>query len=186
MRRLITLSFVTASFCFLAVPAFAITTTVTIDEFSNSQLTNPSGRITPGYVVLCEGAVSTGGLDCASGVGLSDMVVFTSNSATMHSDALQDGVSAPADTEFVVVDPSLPRRALTEPVNEDGLESISYTPSCPGDPGSLMVSVLCVSITYNITSDSPAPVPEPSTVLLLGSGVASVIVMWRRKRSDPA
>ena len=182
--RLVILSLVTGCSFFLAAPAFAAFPPVSIDEVNNN-LTNTSGIVTPGYLLLCEGPVSTTGPGCGPGVTLSDLVVFTTNSVTLLSDK-QDGADAPADLGFPTLDPTLLSLTLTEPVNENGVETLVYTANCPDDPGSVTSGPVCFSATYNITSDSPSPVPEPSTVLLVSSGVASVIALRRRPRSAPA
>lgn len=76
------------------------------------------------------------------------------------------------------VDPTdIPHDFIDGPVNQ-GAYFATYTPSGPvSDP-------LCTSCSVNIIfTPSVAPIPEPSTFTLFGTGVAAVFGAYRRRRS---
>lgn len=179
--RVMMLLLVTASCCFLAVPAFAVQAlpiTITLDEVSNSA---QSPSIQPGFLFLCEGTHNAGG--CTSPV--SDIVDFgvpilAPNQVALLSDN-QNGVDSPADTSLFSPDPRFSTVFLTEPVNENGGETITYTPTFDPVTGGFQPGFF-PGVTYEITSDPLSPVPEPSTVALMVSGVAPFAIGYLRRR----
>ena len=83
-----------------------------------------------------------------------------------------DGADGPADTGFPT---ALYTNVLSIPeVGSEGANGASYTPTA-NQPG----YVDGFTVTYQFISDSD--VPEPSTVLLLVSGLGLVCVGWRRR-----
>lgn len=70
------------------------------------------------------------------------------------------------------------RLTLLEIGMEGGLDGAIYTPLV-GQPG----YVPGFQVTYNLISDGHNPIPEPSTMLLLGTGVIAVVGRFRKSRA---
>ncbi len=95
-------------------------------------------------------------------------------SVLFYSDNI-DGADSLGDT------PSPPRAFYTNiltllEVGGEGHNGVVYTPVA-GQPGFVDGFV----VTYNITSDSAA-VPEPSSLMLLGTGLLAGVRRWRKSR----
>jgi len=177
--------------------AFAqFTVTLTFDEFGTGRLTNSAGanlplpsiiRADPGpgglpavlfYDMLAPPGLVTGDLlilEPTTGL-LSDILRFDSVRAGVfvYSDN-SDGVDAPADVGFPTG-----RYANTFTITEvgpEGANGITYVPIA-GQPG--FVAGAAGPVTYVFLSDGQ--IPEPSSLLLLGSGVSVLLLLFRRSR----
>lgn len=171
MKRAIRASlFFGALVVLFAIPSFA--TTVIIDEFTGSCNT------TTGCTAALQFAPVTGQLNLTDNGVLLDVVTFdnTTSAYTFASDNI-DGFDAPADT-FGPPAPLPNIVTLAEPTNEGGPEVVVFTPG-PGQPGFALDSS-GNPITYSVNSGTV--VPEPTSILLLGSGLLG-LGSFARKRS---
>jgi len=101
--------------------------------------------------------------------GATNTAVFASNDLT--------GLHDPADVS--TPPPPLPLQiSLSEPLVQSGPETLVYNPQ-PGQPG-YGVDSNGVPVSYSITSDSGVA-PEPSSLLLLGTGLTSLVAVRRRR-----
>lgn len=188
----------------LAAPAFAAPAPIpisngSIDESSANWdiplnipvITSNFGLFTVGILGLCEVPLGPNG-SCAT---LSDSISFPEVNVNgmfhtfpgFQSDVEGTTGDSPADscipTPFILCLSSSGGKNIAETVNENGVETMLYTPG-PGDPGYLMNSQGgSANLTYTITSDSP--VPEPSTLALVVSGMAPLGLGYLRRRGRP-
>ena len=104
------------------------------------------------------------------GAGISDLIILrTFSSVTGLPVGFQ--VSFQSDTETGIPNP----RNLTKTIVETGLPQTVLS-------GAFVLPVVgSVDLTVTAQSDLD-PVPEPSTLLLFGSGLAGVATLWRRYR----
>jgi len=158
----------------LSVHADALNTNIASDP----GVTNLNAFVVPGTVVLCE-HVSPNGCLSASPTTWSDVVQFFDlpngggSAAQVYADN-ENGVILPAGFTL-----SANAVSLTEIQTGfgDDRDFTSYTPSA--------------GTTYTIHSDCGGPgceipdpeTPEPSTLMLLGSGLAAVGLFLRRRRA---
>ena len=116
--------------------------------------------------------------------------------------SFQHGAVDTSIFDFPVLGPGQSRIQPYDPTNLLGLFQFTWDPSAPvgfvnsgnvvvsaefwdGDPfggGSLLATATDASAAYSVTAIAagPSTVPEPSTVLLLASGLAAIAVMRRR------
>lgn len=107
-----------------------------------------------------------------------DVITFdsTTDTAVFASDNI-DGFDDPGDT-FAPPPPLTNQISLTEPSVETGPETLLYSPS-RGEPG-YGLDATGAPVSYSITSDSGAA-PEPSSLLLLCTGLTSLAVVRRHR-----
>jgi hypothetical protein len=173
--------------------------TISVDELGHGRFTNTAGFDEPLAFFLAAdpgpgGLASTLQYDLLNPPGLtagdlilqetpggpiSDLIRFnTANGGRLvfYSDNV-DGVDALADRGFPT---GLYTNVLTVlEVGPEGNNGFTYTPTA-GQPG--FVAGAGGPVTYVIVSDSAA-VPEPATLLLLGSGLAGAFMARKRRRS---
>lgn len=195
MRKLLALV-VPVLFSISAFAQIAPSVNITVDENGNGSISSSNGFSSalpssmmpdpgPGglssvltYSLLNPPNLTSGDVfltDADFGGATLDVVRFNSSNGTLvfYSDNV-DGFDSLADTfgppgAFYQNTFSLPE------VGPEGNNGAVYTP-LSGQPG----FVPGFNVTYNLISDS-SPVPEPSSLLLLGTGLAGAIGVLRRR-----
>jgi hypothetical protein len=173
------------------LPMIGSAAVITLDEgqIQTSRATVPANTV-PGDVILCQSALNATGTDCVSLANRSDIIFINTRNfggtinADLYSDRLDAGEDF-SDTTRIDVnaqfpDPQDPTRGLTNPIALlEGNGRVLYTPS-DGQAGFFPGN------SYVFLSDSD--VPEPNTVVLLGSGAALLLLaamVGLRRRSFP-
>ena len=182
-----------------ATPALA--DTITVDENGNGFYTFSDGRppvpiaFTPiaggglNYFLTVAPPVADGSVILAPGPGDScpgavgpgcDVLTFFGNTLTFTSDA---STADPADS-FADSNNPLPfapgsRLVLISEIGPEGSNGALYAPSL-GDPG-YGIGTDGQPITYNFISDGLATVPEPGSLLLLGTGIIGILGLRKKK-----
>jgi hypothetical protein len=134
----------------------------------------------PGQVVLCEQLVfNFFGPNTCKDDKFSDKVVFSNvdNTALLFSDVDEGAPGEPGDVDTGLAPPFCPPGCLAE------MAPFTLYLPFPGDPGGNPAfdrTTPATTIEYNIFSDPP-DVPEPSTALLISSGLVP-LWFWRLRR----
>jgi len=189
----------------LVVPGHAAIIPMDERNPSTTEIINGAAGTVIGNVLLCEGAVAVGGNSCPSGSS-SDILIFAPGGTQLSYPTTTGNImitfAGSADTitarlfsdQIVVGEPSpggdivanatdFPRLAgsplLFIPetiiiVNGVTADGAMYTPMA-GQPGFLQDA----NNTYQIVSDVPPDIPEPSTLFLLCIGLAALAVASR-------
>jgi hypothetical protein len=126
--------------------------------------------LTPGPGDSCPGLAPLGAPGC-------DVLIFLLNSLTFVSDPF-DGIDSLADS------PNFPSPlpgpfAVIPETGPEGSNGAFYAPGS-ADPGFALGTDL-QPITYNFVSDGLATVPEPGSVLLLGTGIIGILRLRKKK-----
>jgi len=137
------------------------------------------GRVilTPGPGDSCPGVLPFGTPGC-------DVLTFSGNILTFTSDALTDPADSLADSNNLgVFVPLVGPIALIPETGPEGSSGAFYAPN-PGNPG-FGIGTDGQPITYNFISDGlatvPEPVPEPGSLLLLGTGIIGILGLRKKK-----
>ena len=135
------------------------------------------GVAVSGSVVLTSGPPdSCPGLPPSGAPGC-DVLTFLLNSLTFVSDPL-DTLDSLADSPNFP-GPLLGPFAVTPETGPEGSNGAFYAPG-QADPG-FAIGTDGQPITYNFISDGSATVPEPGSLLLLGTGIIGILGLGKKK-----
>jgi hypothetical protein len=186
------IKYICMSAALCCLPTIGYPAVITLDEgdATTSRATVPANTL-PGDVILCQSALNAAGTDCINLANRSDIIFINTRNfggtinADLYSDLGENGGEDFSDKTRINVnaqfpDPLEPTRGLVNPIALlEGSGRVTYSPH-DGQAG------FFAGNSYVFLSDSE--IPEPGTLVLLGSGAALLLlagIIGRRRRCSP-